>query len=186
MQPTNGSGGGDLTQQQQQQQQQWLAMQQFQQQQWLAMQQYPAAAASMGMHHPAMMYQQPPPHYMPYHYQQQQYQQQQSQQSQKGNQIQTSSEDNKTIWVGDLQHWMDEAYLQSCFAQTGEVRVLTFYSAFFPLLCNVDSLFSEYVLLSFVECILCELKSQEYNSVAGRDLDLFFSFQKKPFSPCQN
>ncbi|KAK6121404.1 hypothetical protein DH2020_044854 [Rehmannia glutinosa] len=35
--------------------------------------------------------------------------------------IQNSDEDNKTIWIGDLQQWMDEAYLQSCFSQTGEV-----------------------------------------------------------------
>ncbi|KAI3786303.1 hypothetical protein L1987_39893 [Smallanthus sonchifolius] len=75
------------------------------------------------MHHPAMMYQQPPPPYMPYHYHQQQlYQQQQAQQYQTSNQIQNSSEDNKTIWIGDLQHWMDETYLRSAFSQTGEVQ----------------------------------------------------------------
>lgn len=105
---------GELTPQQQQQQQQWLAMQQQYQQQWMAMQQYPAAAvASMAMQQQQhMMYQQP--QYMPY------YQQQQYQQASQG-QIQSSSEDNKTIWIGDLQTWMDEPYLQSCFAPTGEV-----------------------------------------------------------------
>lgn len=122
--PTTPAGAGngtpitnDITAQQQQQ---WLAMQQYQHQQWLAMQQYPAAM------HPAaaaaMMYQQPPPHYLPY-YQQQHYQQQQQQQhkSNNNNNGQNSSEDNKTLWVGDLQHWMDESYLHSCFGQTGEV-----------------------------------------------------------------
>lgn len=98
---TNGAAAaaaGDLSQQQQQQQ--WMAMQ-YQQQQWMA------------MHYPQqMMYQQP--HYMqPYAYQQQQQQNQA--------QIQSSGEDNKTIWIGDLQHWMDESYLQSVFAHTGEV-----------------------------------------------------------------
>ncbi|XP_021992551.1 polyadenylate-binding protein RBP47 isoform X1 [Helianthus annuus] len=107
MQPTNGNNNELTPQQQQLQQQQWLAMQQYQQQQWLAMQQYPA-----------MMYQQPPPHYMPYY--QQQYQQQLQHTQQKGGHLQPTSEDNKTVWVGDLQHWMDETYLQSCFAQTGE------------------------------------------------------------------
>ncbi|KAH6794066.1 serine carboxypeptidase-like 40 [Perilla frutescens var. hirtella] len=38
-----------------------------------------------------------------------------------GDAIQSTAEDNKTIWIGDLQQWMDEGYLQSCFSQTGEV-----------------------------------------------------------------
>ncbi|KAL4592539.1 hypothetical protein LXL04_005539 [Taraxacum kok-saghyz] len=30
------------------------------------------------------------------------------------------------VWLQwDLQHWMDETYLQSCFAQTGEVTIKT-------------------------------------------------------------
>ncbi|XP_020704637.1 polyadenylate-binding protein RBP47 [Dendrobium catenatum] len=33
----------------------------------------------------------------------------------------SSGEENKTIWVGDLQYWMDENYLHSCFGHTGEV-----------------------------------------------------------------
>lgn len=31
--------------------------------------------------------------------------------------------ENKTVWVGDLLQWMDENYLHSCFANTGEVVV---------------------------------------------------------------
>ncbi|GFP84553.1 polyadenylate-binding protein rbp47 [Phtheirospermum japonicum] len=110
--------GGDLNQQQQQQQQQqqmqhqqWVAMQQYQQQ-WMAMQ-YPAVA--MQQH---MMYNQ---HYVPYYHPHHQHQQQQYQQKQNNSQIQSSSEDNKTIWIGDLQQWMDEGYLHSCFSQSGEV-----------------------------------------------------------------
>ncbi|CAA2967390.1 polyadenylate-binding RBP47 [Olea europaea subsp. europaea] len=104
--------GGDSNQQQQQQQQQqqhqqWIAMQQYQQQ-WMAMH-YPAMAMPQ-----QMIYNQ---HYMPYYHQQQQYQQHLQQKQQ----IQISSEDNKTIWIGDLQQWMDETYLQSCFSETGEV-----------------------------------------------------------------
>ncbi|KAJ3674029.1 hypothetical protein LUZ60_006021 [Juncus effusus] len=30
-------------------------------------------------------------------------------------------EEVKTLWIGDLQYWMDENYLYACFAQTGEV-----------------------------------------------------------------
>ncbi|XP_042501037.1 polyadenylate-binding protein RBP47-like isoform X2 [Macadamia integrifolia] len=80
-----------------------------QQQQWMAMQ-YPAA--TMVMQHQMM----PPPypqHYMPYHHQQQPTPQQQQQQG--------CTEENKTIWVGDLHYWMDENYLNSCFGHTGEV-----------------------------------------------------------------
>ncbi|XP_047937685.1 polyadenylate-binding protein RBP47-like [Salvia hispanica] len=112
--------GGDLNQnqnqnqsnqqQQQLQHQQWVAMQQYQQQ-WMAMQ-YPAMA--MQQH---MMYNQ---HYAPYyHPQQQQYHQPQGQKQ--NNQIHNGAEDNKTIWIGDLQQWMDEAYIHSCFSQSGEV-----------------------------------------------------------------
>nr|AAR91698.1 DNA-binding protein [Solanum lycopersicum] len=103
---------GDMNQQQQQQQlqqqqqQQWMAMQQYQQQ-WMAMQQYPPAAAMVMQQQ--MMYGQ---QYMPYYHQQHQ-QMIQIQQN--------ASEDNRTIWIGDLQQWMDEGYLHTCFAQAGEV-----------------------------------------------------------------
>lgn len=35
-----------------------------------------------------------------------------------------SSDEIRSLWIGDLQYWMDEAYLQSCFSQplqNGEV-----------------------------------------------------------------
>lgn len=31
----------------------------------------------------------------------------------------------RTLWIGDLQYWMDENYLASCFASTGEVHGLS-------------------------------------------------------------
>ncbi|XP_074330508.1 polyadenylate-binding protein RBP47-like isoform X2 [Apium graveolens] len=107
MSSTNGAAAPELTQQQQQQQQQWLAMQQQYQQQWMAMQQQQQ-----------MMYQQQTQYMSPYYQQQHNYHYQQQQASLA--QIQPSSDDNKTIWIGDLQGWMDEAYLQSCFAASGE------------------------------------------------------------------
>ncbi|KAL5541129.1 hypothetical protein UlMin_043415 [Ulmus minor] len=115
------TNGGDLSTQQQQQQQQWMPQNQNphqnqhqQQQQWMAMQ-YPAAAMVM-MQQQMMMY---PQHFMAYnhpHYQQPPpfHQQKQLSQNHKQDEI-------RTIWVGDLHHWMDETYLHGCFAHTGQV-----------------------------------------------------------------
>ncbi|XP_045833078.1 polyadenylate-binding protein RBP47-like isoform X1 [Trifolium pratense] len=123
-------------QQHQQHQQQWAAAQPHQyQQQWMSMQ-YPATAMAM-MQQQMMMY---PQHYMPYvhphHYQQPPHQQQVSpppnqshhnhnhhhqQQQHQYQQKQVSPEEIRTIWLGDLHHWMDETFLHNCFAHTGEV-----------------------------------------------------------------
>ncbi|CAM6085450.1 unnamed protein product [Calypogeia fissa] len=46
--------------------------------------------------------------------------QQQPMQLQPGQQQQTH-EEVKTLWVGDLQYWMDETYLHNCFVHTGDV-----------------------------------------------------------------
>ncbi|PIA27451.1 hypothetical protein AQUCO_07700012v1 [Aquilegia coerulea] len=32
-----------------------------------------------------------------------------------------NSDEIRTLWIGDLQYWMDEAYLTNCFSHTGEV-----------------------------------------------------------------
>jgi len=34
-------------------------------------------------------------------------------------------EEVRTLWIGDLQYWVDESYLHGCFAQTGEVLSLS-------------------------------------------------------------
>ncbi|XP_041992179.1 polyadenylate-binding protein RBP47-like isoform X2 [Salvia splendens] len=110
--------GGDSNQQQQQQQQMLLQQQQQQQlaamqhyhQWWMAVQ-YPTMAMQQQQQ---MMYNHP---YLPYYPQQQQPKQYPPKHR---NQIQASADDNKTIWIGDLQPWMDEDYLQSCFSPTGE------------------------------------------------------------------
>ncbi|WCJ17631.1 RNA-binding protein 47B [Euphorbia peplus] len=109
--------------QNQQHQQQWVPQMQQQQQQWMAASmQYPAAAMAM-MQQQMMMYPPQQQHqYMAYYQQQQQqYQKQQYQKQQKPPQQQQVGDDAKTIWVGDLTHWMDETYLHSCFSHTGEV-----------------------------------------------------------------
>ncbi|MBA0667282.1 hypothetical protein Goklo_000388, partial [Gossypium klotzschianum] len=92
--------------------------------------QYPTTAAMVMMQQQQMMMY--PHHYMAYnnHFQYQQYQQQQGKQqyqqqqqsySTKQQQHGSNSDEVKTIWVGDLVHWMDESYLHSCFSHTGEV-----------------------------------------------------------------
>ena len=37
----------------------------------------------------------------------------------------TSVEEVRTLWIGDLQYWVDENYLHNCFAHTGEVLSLS-------------------------------------------------------------
>ncbi|MED6192780.1 Polyadenylate-binding protein rbp47, variant 2 [Stylosanthes scabra] len=90
-------------------------------QQWVPMQ-YPATA--MVMQHPMLPPQHyapaPPQPYMPYHQYQQQLPHVTPHHSHQ-HQPQGSSAENKTIWVGDLHHWMDESYLHRCFASTGEI-----------------------------------------------------------------
>uniref|UniRef100_A0A2P2LNC1 RNA-binding protein 47 n=1 Tax=Rhizophora mucronata TaxID=61149 RepID=A0A2P2LNC1_RHIMU len=120
-QQANGSGLGQQPQQHYYHpQQQWGPRLQYQQQQWMAAMQYPAAAMVMMqqqqqqmMMYPAQHHQH---HYMAYYQQQHQKQQQQYHKQQMG-----SVEEAKTIWVGDLLHWMDENYLHTCFSHTGEV-----------------------------------------------------------------
>ncbi|XP_068638750.1 polyadenylate-binding protein RBP45-like [Aristolochia californica] len=33
----------------------------------------------------------------------------------------TSSDEIRTLWIGDLQYWMEESYIHSCFSHSGEV-----------------------------------------------------------------
>ncbi|KAM6596663.1 polyadenylate-binding protein RBP47B' [Cannabis sativa] len=50
-----------------------------------------------------------------------QQQQQQQQQQHHHHHQPTTVEEVRTLWIGDLQYWVDENYLNSCFAHTGEV-----------------------------------------------------------------
>ncbi|MQL82924.1 hypothetical protein Taro_015393, partial [Colocasia esculenta] len=95
--------------------------------QWMAAMPYPTATMVMQRQMMAAGGALPPPqyapHYVPYHHvpppMPLQYHQQPVPQQQQG-----SAEENRTIWVGDLQFWMDENYLQHCFGHTGEVVLL--------------------------------------------------------------
>ena len=106
--------------------QQW--QQQQQQQHWMAAMQYPGAAAMMMMQQQQqmMMY---PHQYVPYNYQQHpqfQYASYHQQQEHKTHE-RGSGDDVKTLWIGDLLHWMDETYLHTCFSHTGEVCTNYYY-----------------------------------------------------------
>lgn len=106
---------------------------QQQQQQWKGMR-YPSPMVMP--HH--MMYAAPPyPPYPPYHHHH--HHQFHHHHQSRGNKHQNASNtENKTIWVGDLLHWMDENYLNSSFSSSGEVWFHTFLS--FTYLCFYLSL----------------------------------------------
>ncbi|CAN8288604.1 unnamed protein product [Cochlearia groenlandica] len=86
---------------------------QQQQQKWMSMR-YPSAVV-MPHHH--MMYAPPPPpfysHY--HHYNNNQYR---GGGNNNNNKNGSNGENNKTIWIGDLYHWMDENYLTSSFSSS--------------------------------------------------------------------
>ncbi|XP_057495949.1 polyadenylate-binding protein RBP47-like isoform X1 [Actinidia eriantha] len=160
-------------QQQQQQNQQQMWMQHYQQQ-WMAMQ-YPASA--MVMQHQMMYPQQH--HYMPYHHQPYQQPQQPpppQQQQQSQPQIQGSGDENQTIWVGDLQQWMDEAYLNSCFVHTGEVSTV-------KVIRNKQTGQSErYGFVEFLSHAAAEKVLQSFNGTVMPNTDQIFRLNWATFS----
>ncbi|KAK7310503.1 hypothetical protein RJT34_08057 [Clitoria ternatea] len=84
-------------------------------QQWVPMQ-YPAAMV-MPHHHMLPPQHYAPPHYVPFHHHQYSHVPHHHQQQHQNG----SNGENKTVWIGDLHHWMDENYLHRCFASTGEI-----------------------------------------------------------------
>ncbi|KAJ6401899.1 hypothetical protein OIU84_014056 [Salix udensis] len=74
-----------------------------QQQQQQPPQQYQQPPYMMMMPPPPMAHTQPPPQHMDM------------------GQPPASADEVRTLWIGDLQYWMDENYIASCFAHTGEV-----------------------------------------------------------------
>ncbi|XP_018683154.2 polyadenylate-binding protein RBP47C-like isoform X2 [Musa acuminata AAA Group] len=84
---------------------------------------YPAPA--MVMQHPMMAPPPPPPYghpFVPYPHPPTPPPQPPSKSNRHQQGDEAAAEDEKrTIWVGDLQYWMDENYLLSCFVHTGEV-----------------------------------------------------------------
>ncbi|XP_022947439.1 polyadenylate-binding protein RBP47-like [Cucurbita moschata] len=163
---------------------QWYQQQRQYQQQWMAVQ-YPAAAMAMMQQQQMMMY--PPQHYVAYShhpYQQQQQPQQQpppSQQQQQQPQSQRprrqgSTDDVKTLWIGDLQAWMDETYLHNCFAHTGEVFSV-------KVICNKQTGQSEgYGFVEFYSHATADKVLQNYNGAMMPNTDLPFRLNWATFS----
>ncbi|XP_022986538.1 polyadenylate-binding protein RBP47-like [Cucurbita maxima] len=173
------SNGADLNPQAPHPHQQWFQQQQQYQQQWMAMQ-YPAAAMAMMHQQQMMMY--PPQHYMTYShlpYQQQppplQQQQQQQAQSQRPRR-QGSTDEVKTLWIGDLQPWMDETYLHNCFAHIGEVFSV-------KVICNKQTGQSEgYGFVEFYSHATADKVLQNYNGAIMPNTDLPFRLNWATFS----
>ncbi|XP_019196503.1 PREDICTED: polyadenylate-binding protein RBP45-like isoform X2 [Ipomoea nil] len=71
----------------------------------------------------AWAHQQPPTmsHAMPVPYQTQQPQQYAGAYTAAAPAASSSPNEVKSLWIGDLQYWMDESYINGCFAHTGEV-----------------------------------------------------------------
>ncbi|CAI9116590.1 OLC1v1017778C3 [Oldenlandia corymbosa var. corymbosa] len=152
------------------------------QQQWVAMQ-YPAAAMVMPHHMmPAPHF---PPHYMPYHHhhlhhppqpQPQQLQPPQQQQGGGGGGGAGSNGENRTIWVGDLHNWMDEDYLRTCFASTGEVASI-------KVIRNKQTGFSEgYGFVEFFSHAAAEKVLQAYSCIAMPNTEQPFRLNWATFS----
>ncbi|GAB4830897.1 Polyadenylate-binding protein rbp45 [Ancistrocladus abbreviatus] len=69
----------------------------------------------------------------------------------------SSADEVRTLWIGDLQYWMDEAYLSSCFAQTNEVVSV-------KVIRNKQTMQSEcYGFIEFVSRAAAERVLQAYN-----------------------
>ncbi|XP_078432570.1 polyadenylate-binding protein RBP47-like [Wolffia australiana] len=89
---------------------------------------------------------------------------------------QGSSEENRTIWVGDLQFWMDEGYLQHCFGLTGEVVQL-------KVIRNKQTGQSEgYGFVEFYSHSAAEKVLQMFNGVMMPNTDQFFRINWAAFS----
>uniref|UniRef100_A0A251UL07 Putative RNA-binding (RRM/RBD/RNP motifs) family protein n=1 Tax=Helianthus annuus TaxID=4232 RepID=A0A251UL07_HELAN len=79
-----------------------------------------------------------------------------------------TADEIRTLWIGDLQYWMDEQYLLSCFAQTGEV-----VSA--KVIRNKQSGQSEgYGFIEFVNRAAAERHLQAYNGTLMPNVEQLF------------
>eukprot|EP00262_Sarcandra_glabra_P022163 TRINITY_DN96_c0_g3_i1.p1 TRINITY_DN96_c0_g3~~TRINITY_DN96_c0_g3_i1.p1 ORF type:complete len:478 (-),score=115.22 TRINITY_DN96_c0_g3_i1:274-1521(-) len=142
----------------QQQQHQWMMMQQQQQQPHQAQQ--PPAWNHHQQQQPQVMHQQPQP-------QQQQQQQHQSQYSAPASQP-ASADEIRTLWIGDLQYWMEESYIHGCFAASGEVVSV-------KVIRNKQTGQSEgYGFIEFVSRAAAERTLQTYNGTLMPNIEQTF------------
>lgn len=161
---------------------------------WMAMQ-YPTTAMVMQHQMMAPQHYPPPPHYMaaayhphPHHPYMQpsmhhhvgggHQQQQQSVHNIKNNSNANdgSSGENKTIWVGDLLHWMDERYLHNCFATAGEINNI-------KVIRNKQTNISEgYGFVEFLTHSTAEKVLQSYSGLVMPNTDQTFRLNWATFS----
>jgi len=85
-------------------------------------QQYQQPPYMMMMPPPPMAQTQPPPPHMWAQHQAHQASIPPPQKQQGQGQPPATADEVRTLWIGDLQYWMDENYIASCFAHTGEVK----------------------------------------------------------------
>ncbi|XP_058072510.1 polyadenylate-binding protein RBP45-like isoform X2 [Magnolia sinica] len=165
MQPPAGVAPPSIDQQQQQHHQppqqhvqyhqQPLPQQQQQHQQWMM----PPPQQAHYPQQPPPMWNQPPQQVLP---QQSQPQQQlpPPQYAQAAPQLApqpATADEIRTLWIGDLQYWMDESYINSCFGQTGEVVSV-------KVIRNKQTAQSEgYGFIEFVNRAAAERTLQTYN-----------------------
>ncbi|KAK8969012.1 Polyadenylate-binding protein RBP47 [Platanthera guangdongensis] len=86
------------------------------------------------------------------------------------------SEENKTIWAGDLHYWMDENYLHSCFRHTGEVIAI-------KVIRNKQTGKSEgYGFVEFLTHLAAEKVIQDFTGIAMPNTDQPFRLNWASFS----
>ncbi|XP_031125449.1 polyadenylate-binding protein RBP47-like isoform X1 [Ipomoea triloba] len=152
------------------------------QQPWVPMQYAPPPAAAMVMQHQFMPAPPPySPHYMPFHGghhhpispTQVAAAQPPPPLLQRGG---GSNGENRTIWVGDLHHWMDEDYLRNCFSTTGEVTSL-------KVIRNKQTGFSEgYGFVEFLSHAAAEKVLQSYGCMVMPNTEQHFRLNWATFS----
>ncbi|KAL8154006.1 hypothetical protein V2J09_011766 [Rumex salicifolius] len=87
-----------------------------------------------------------------------------------------SSGENKTLWVGDLHHWMDEQYLHSCFTPSYEIANI-------KVIRNKQTGFSEgYGFVEFNSHATAEKALQSYGSSMMPNTDQSFRLNWASFS----
>ncbi|CAN1323738.1 Polyadenylate-binding protein RBP47 [Linum perenne] len=138
--------------------------------------QYPAAANAMQMlpthHHHYAIPPPPPQHYMAAAFQLQIPLPLPSLHHQLG----SAPDNNKTLWIGDLHNWMDENYLHTCFASTGEIASI-------KVIRNKNTGLSEgYGFVEFFTHPTAEKVLQNYTGILMPNTDQLFRLNWATFS----
>ncbi|XP_027927886.1 polyadenylate-binding protein RBP47B'-like [Vigna unguiculata] len=77
-------------------------------------------------------------------------------------------EEVRTLWIGDLQYWVDEAYLNHCFTHTGEVLSIKIIRN------KITSQPEAYGFIEFVSHAAVERVLQTYNDMQMLDTEQTF------------